>query len=109
MANVGAVRDETFEAEVLKSDKPVLVDFTATWCGPCQALAPTLEAAAAEYADRVKVVKCDVDQARATAMRFRVASVPTLLMFSNGEVVGQLVGNRPKSDVTGLMDQALGQ
>jgi thioredoxin 1 len=107
MANLVAVQDDNFDAEVLKSDVPVLVDFTATWCGPCQALAPTLDAVAAEYDGRVKVVKCDVDNARSSAERFRVVSVPTLLMFKGGEVLGQLIGNQPKDRVAQLIDQAL--
>ena len=105
MANLTAVKDDTFEAEVLKSDKPVLVDFSATWCGPCKALAPTIEALAAEYAGRVKFVNCDVDEARSAAMRYGVSSVPTLLLFKDGEVVGQLIGNQPKDNIKALLDR----
>lgn len=107
MANLTAVTDDSFDSEVLQSATPVLVDFTATWCGPCQALAPTLEAVAGEYAGKVKVVKCDVDNARSTAMRFGISSVPTLLLFKQGEVLGQMIGNQPKGRLAEFMDRAL--
>lgn len=107
MSNLTAVSDDTFDKEVMQSSLPVLVDFTATWCGPCQALAPTLEAVAGEYSGKVKVVKCDVDNARGTAMRFGISSVPTLLLIKQGEVVGQLIGNQPKQRLADLMDRAL--
>lgn len=87
-----AITDDTFKAEVIDSDVPVLVDFTATWCGPCKALAPILVQVAGEYEGRVKVVKVDVDAARETAMRYMVRSVPTLLLFNRGAVVEQSVG-----------------
>ncbi len=107
MANLTAVTDDSFDSEVLQSATPVLVDFTATWCGPCQALAPTLEAVAGEYAGKVKVVKCDVDNARSTAMRFGISSVPTLLLFKQGEVLGQMIGNQSKGKLAEFMDRAL--
>lgn len=107
MANLTAVKDDNFDAEVLRSSTPVLVDFTATWCGPCQALAPTLEAVAGEYEGKVKVVKCDVDEARATAMKNQVSSVPTLVLFKEGRPLGSLIGNVSKDKLTELMDKAL--
>lgn len=107
MANLASLKDDTFEQDVLQATEPVLVDFSATWCGPCKALAPTLEALASEYDGKVKFYNVDVDEARATAMRYGVQSVPTIMMFKNGQVVGQLLGNRPKSDLTQLIDQAM--
>ncbi len=107
MANLPALKDDTFETEVLQSDQPVLVDFSATWCGPCKALAPTLEALAQEYTGKMKFFGVDIDDARATAQRFGIQSVPTMILFKNGEVVGQAVGNRPKSDIAGMIDQVL--
>ncbi len=104
---VSYVNDGTFDAEVLNSDTPVLVDFTATWCGPCKALAPKLDAIATEYAGKARVVKVDIDQSRKTAMNYNVRSVPTLLMFKGGNVTGQEIGNVDKSKLNKLVDNAL--
>lgn len=104
---VSYVNDGTFDAEVLNSDTPVLVDFTATWCGPCKALAPKLDAIATEYAGKARVVKVDIDQSRKTAMNYNVRSVPTLLMFKAGNVTGQEIGNVDKSKLNKLIDNAL--
>ncbi len=109
MANLPSVKDETFDNEVLKSGTPVLVDFSATWCGPCKALAPTLESLSQDYQGKVKFVMVDIDEARNTAVRFNVMSVPTVMIFRGGEVVGQVVGNRPRTDIANLLDNALGQ
>jgi len=84
--------DETFEDEVLNSDLPVLVDFWAPWCGPCRVIAPLLEQLAEEYEDTLKVVKVDVDDHKANAAAFGVQSIPTLLVFKDGEVVERKVG-----------------
>ncbi|WP_035847225.1 thioredoxin [Kitasatospora azatica] len=91
------VTDATFDSEVLKSDKPVLVDFWATWCGPCKQVAPVLEAIAEEYADQLTVAKVDVDQNSAVAAQYGVISIPTINVYVNGEVVKSIVGAKPKA------------
>ncbi len=96
MAKLVQVTDNTFDAEVLKSDVPVLVDFWAEWCAPCKMIAPFLEQIAEEYAGKVKVVKLDVDSNNQTAMQFGIRSLPTLLLFKNGQAVERLVGATPK-------------
>ncbi len=108
MANLPSVKDDSFEAEVLKSPVPVLVDFSAEWCGPCKALAPTLAALAKEYEGKVKFVTVDIDDARRTAERFNITSVPTVMIFRRGEVVNQVLGNRPRNQIADLLNTALG-
>ncbi|MGX1881359.1 thioredoxin [Streptomyces sp. NPDC055287] len=93
---VDAVTDATFEAEVLKAGGPVLVEFTADWCGPCRQLAPVLSEVAREEADRLKVVQLDVDVNPETTVKYGVLSMPTLIVFRDGEPVKQMVGARPK-------------
>jgi len=90
MADLLNVTDETFETEVLKAESPVLVDFWAEWCGPCKRLMPAVEELASELAGKVKIVKCDVDRARQTASRYGIFSIPTLLLFVQGEVKEQI-------------------
>jgi thioredoxin 1 len=90
------VSDANFENEVLKADIPVLVDFWATWCGPCKAIAPVVEEIASEYSGKLKVVKVDVDKNPETSMRFSIRSIPTLMVFKGGTVVEQLIGGMPK-------------
>ncbi len=92
--------DSNFEEEVLNSDVPVLVDFWAAWCGPCRVIAPVIEELAEEYEGRVKVGKLDVDINPRTAMQFGVRSIPTLLIFKDGQVADQLVGAVPKHQLT---------
>ena len=92
-----------FESEVLQSATPVLVDFFATWCGPCKMLAPTLDQVAAEVAGRAKVVKVDIDASPDLAQRFGVMSVPTLAVFKDGKLVNQVVGVQPKPAIMGLL------
>jgi thioredoxin 1 len=96
MGNAVAVTDQSFETEVLQSTEPVLVDFWAAWCGPCRAVAPAVEEIATEYKGRLKVVKVDVDENGEVSMRYNVRSIPTLLVFKNGQVVEHLVGAYPK-------------
>lgn len=90
---------ENFESEVLKSDIPVLVDFWATWCGPCMMLSPVIAELAEEFEGKVKVGKVNVDEQNELAMQYRVASIPTLLLFKNGELAKTSVGFMPKNDI----------
>ncbi|MGL4483475.1 MAG: thioredoxin [Anaerovoracaceae bacterium] len=92
-----------FEAEVLKSDVPVLVDFFATWCGPCKMVAPVLEEIAAESKGGYKIAKIDVDEENAVAMKYGVMSMPTFMVFKNGEVAEKVVGARPKAEILALL------
>lgn len=91
------LNDANFEAEVLKCDSPVMVDFWATWCGPCRMLAPVVEELAGEYAGKVKVCKLNVDEAPDTSSKYRITSIPTIIFFKSGQVAGQTVGLQSKS------------
>mgnify|MGYP002622324731 CR=1 FL=1 len=101
------VNKANFEQEVLNADKIVLIDFYADWCGPCKSLAPRLEKYAEDNQDKVKVVKINVDESPALAGAFGVRSIPTLLIFKDGEVVAQTVGSMAKSDLVKWVDGAL--
>ena len=107
MANVTEVTDATFQTEVLDSSVPVLVDFWAPWCGPCRAIAPLLDELAGEYAGKAKVVKINVDDHQAVAQRYRVSSIPNLIVFKNGQVAQQIVGAVPKSRLSQALDTAI--
>jgi thioredoxin 1 len=91
--------DENFETEVLKSDKPVLIDFWAVWCGPCRIIAPIVEELAGEYDGKVKVGKLDVDVNQQAAIKYGVRSIPTLLIFNGGKVVDVIIGAVPKNHI----------
>ena len=90
------VTDATFEKDVLQAEKPVLVDFWAAWCGPCRRVAPVLEQIAAEHADKLEIVKLNVDENPETAMRYQVTSIPAMKLYSGGEVVKTVIGAKPK-------------
>ncbi len=101
--------DANFEEEVLQSNQPVLVDFWATWCGPCRAIAPTIVDLAEEFEGRARIGKLDVDDNPQTAMNFNVRSIPTLLLFKDGQVAEQLVGAVPKKQLAQKLDALAGQ
>ena len=105
MSNVKEVTTETFEKEVLSSDVPVLVDFWAEWCGPCKALGPKLEELSEELGDQVVIRKMNVDENRNTPQKYGVRGIPTMILFKNGEVVDQIVGNHPKEAIAEMISK----
>lgn len=109
MANESIVEltDGTFENEVMQNDGPVLVDFWAPWCGPCKALAPTLNEIADSYQGKVKVGKINVDENHSITMKFGIRSIPTLIVFKDGEVLEQIIGAVPRSEIERVLDGAL--
>ena len=104
---VAEVGDNNFEAEVLKSDKPVLVDFWAAWCAPCRMIAPVVEAIAEEYEGKAKVLKLNVDENAETSAKYNIRGIPTLLLFKDGVVKEQIVGNTTKSTISKMIDNQL--
>src|SRR5579872_405993 len=110
MAGLGVleVSDATFDQEVLKSEQPVLVDFWAGWCGPCKAIAPSVDAIAASYAGKLKVTKVNVDQNGAAPSRYGIRGIPALLLFKGGKVVDQIVGYVPKETIARSVTKAIG-
>jgi thioredoxin 1 len=106
MANITEVTDANFQAEVLESDKPTLVDFWAPWCGPCRVVAPVLEEIAGERPD-LKIVKLNTDENMQTAAAFEVLSIPTLILFRNGQVAHKVIGAYPKAKLQAELEPAL--
>jgi thioredoxin 1 len=101
------VSDDSFEADVLKSDQPVLVDYWAAWCGPCKMIAPILEEVATEFSGKVTVAKLNVDENQQTAAKFGIRGIPTLMLFQNGEVKATKVGAVSKTQLTEFLNQSL--
>jgi thioredoxin 1 len=101
------VTDSNFEQEVIKSDKPVLIDFWATWCGPCKIIAPIVEEVANEYEGKAKIGKLDVDNNQQTAIKYGVRSIPTLLIFKDGKLKDTIIGAVPKGHIVQKLDAAL--
>ena len=109
MAKTIVVTDDTFEAEVLKAETPVLVDFWADWCGPCKMIAPVVEELADAYDGKMKFVKVDVDEQQKYAGQFGIRSIPTLLVFKDGRVVDQIIGAVPKGVLEGKVKEHIGE
>jgi thioredoxin 1 len=107
MAKPITITDENFEAEVLSSDVPVLVDFWADWCGPCKMIAPSVEELANEFDGRAKICKLDVDSNQNVASKYGIRSIPSLLIFKNGQVVEQIVGAVPKNHIKSKLEENL--
>jgi thioredoxin 1 len=105
MSNAIPVTDANFDTEVLKASTPVLVDFWAPWCGPCRAVAPTVEALASEFTGKLKVVKLNTDEDQEVAIKYGVGSIPTLMVFKNGEMVERVIGNRPKAELAAMVSR----
>ena len=102
--NIVYVSDNSFESDVLKSDKPVLVDYWAEWCGPCKMIAPILEEVSGEYNDKLTIAKLDVDANQNTSTKYGIRGVPTLMLFKDGDVVATHVGALTKSQLTTFLD-----
>jgi thioredoxin 1 len=107
MADMIHVDDDNFEKEVLKSGIPVLVDFWAEWCAPCRMIAPMVDEISSEYSGKAKIVKFDIDKGPKVPSQYAVTSIPTLVLFKNGQPVDKLIGAVPKSKIKGIIDSAL--
>lgn len=104
---LGVATDDNFEGEVLKSDKPVLIDFWAPWCGPCKAIGPIVEELAEQLKDSVKIMKLNVDESQKTAIKYGVRSIPTLILFKDGKVLDTLIGLVPKERLESFVKKGL--
>ncbi|HMF08144.1 MAG TPA: thioredoxin [Thermoanaerobaculia bacterium] len=105
--NVAQVSDAGFEGGVLKSDKPVLVDFWAPWCGPCRSVSPIVDELANQYKDKLRVAKVNVDESSQVAMKYQVTSIPTFILFKNGQVADRVLGALPRSEFVKFIDRNL--
>jgi thioredoxin 1 len=100
------IEDSSFEAEVVQSEKPVLVDFWAPWCGPCRAIAPVVEELAGTFGDKIKFAKCNVDDNPVTPVKFGIKSIPTLILFDGGEIIDKVIGIVAKSKLEEMLNKA---
>ena len=107
MADIAEVTDQTFEAEILKSEKPAIIDFWAEWCAPCRAIAPIIQELSDTYGDQVKIAKMDIDSNPNTPGSFNVRAIPTVLAFRGGQVVQQLQGARPRAEFMAMVENLL--
>lgn len=105
MSEINIKTNESFEKEVLRSDKPVIVDFFATWCGPCQMLSPIISEIATEYENKIKVCKVNVDENQDLAMKYQIASIPTLMIFKNGNLAKTCVGFTSKNELKSIIEE----
>jgi thioredoxin 1 len=107
MADIAEITDQSFENDVLNSDKPVIIDFWAEWCAPCRQIAPIIKELAGEYGDQVTIAKMDIDANQSTPGKYGVRAIPTVLAFKGGQVVEQLQGLRPKADFEEMVKKLL--
>ena len=105
--NVQAVSDTSFDGDILKSETPVLVDFWAPWCGPCRSVSPIVDDLATQYQGKLKVAKINVDESSVVAMKYQVTSIPTFILFKNGQVADRVLGAMPRSEFVKFIDKNL--